>query len=105
MIMPPNDPSDANFASEPARVSSPRKIAAWSIRATGFLLGAGFSSIYLLMAWVLPPDMSHAHPRTMLNFYLTGPLLLFFGPILLGRMDCLSHRSSEADGLRLGRSG
>jgi hypothetical protein len=53
------------------------------IRGAGFLLGAALTSIYLFMAWDLPPDMSNVGSRTVLNFYLTGPLLLFCGPMFL----------------------
>jgi len=35
------------------------------------------------MAWDTPPDMSQAPLRNAFNFYLTGPVLLFGGPILL----------------------
>ena len=83
MDMSPADPSPANVTSEPDRVSEPRKVAARLIRATGLLLGAALTAIFLLIAWLAPPDMSHASPRSVFNFYLTGPLLLFFGPILL----------------------
>jgi hypothetical protein len=86
MISPRSDsphPSAPKCASGPGEVSRPRKIAAWLIRGAGFLLGAALASIYLLMAWDSPPDMSNAGPRTVLNFYLTGPLLLFSGPMFL----------------------
>lgn len=76
-------PPASKCVSEPADVSRPRKIMAWSIRGAGFLLGAALASLYLFMAWDSPPDMSDARPRTVLNFYLTGPLLLFCGPMLL----------------------
>ena len=64
-------------------VSKPRKIVAWSIRSAGFLLGTALVSFYLFMAWDSPPDMSNARPRAIFNFYVTGPLLLFCGPMLL----------------------
>lgn len=82
MNMPPADPSPAHFVSKPDRVSRPRKVTARLIRATGLLLGAALTLTYWFIAWVLPPDMSHASPRSALNFYLTGPLLLFCGPLL-----------------------
>jgi hypothetical protein len=53
------------------------------IRGAGFLLGAALASIYLFMAWDSPPDMSNVRPRAVFNFYLTGPLLLFCGPMFL----------------------
>jgi hypothetical protein len=73
-----SNPFVPNCASAPDEVSLPRKIAAWSIRGAGFLLGAALVSIYLFTAWEAPSDMSHTHFR-----YLTGPLLLFCGPMLL----------------------
>lgn len=83
MDMSPADPSPANVTPQPDRVSEPRKIAARLIRATGLLLGSALTAIHLLIAWIAPPDMSHASPRSVFNFYLTGPLLLFFGPMFL----------------------
>jgi hypothetical protein len=76
-------PSAPTCASGPDQVSSLRKITAWLIRGAGFLLGAALASIYLFMAWEAPPDLSHAHYRAALNFYLTLPLLLFCGPVYL----------------------
>jgi MFS family permease len=81
--------SDARHLSAPNRASGPdevsrlRKIVAWSIRGAGFLLGAALASIYLFLAWELPPDMSNARPRAVLFFYLVGPLLLLCGPMFL----------------------
>jgi hypothetical protein len=76
-------PSAPNRASGSDEVSSLRKIAAWLIRGAGFLLGAALASIYLFLAWDLPPDMSNARPRAVLFFYLVGPLLLWCGPMFL----------------------
>jgi hypothetical protein len=75
-------PSAANSVSS-EQVSRPRKIAAWSIRGAGLLLGAILVSLYLLIVWEAPPDMSNASPRAVFNFYVTGPLLLFSGPMFL----------------------
>lgn len=83
MDMSPADPSPPNVTSEPEPVSEPRKVAARLVRATGLLLGAALTAMSLLIAWLAPPDMSHASPRSVFNFYVSGPLLLFFGPILL----------------------
>jgi hypothetical protein len=76
-------PSAPTIAPAPDRVSDLRKTAAWSIRGAGFLLGAALASIYLIMAWDFPPDMSNMHFRAAFNFYLTLPALLFCGPMLL----------------------
>ena len=75
-------PSAANSVSSD-QVSRPRKIAAWLIRGAGFLLGVVLVSLYVFIVWDSPPDMSNASPRTAFNFYVTGPLLLFSGPMLL----------------------
>jgi hypothetical protein len=83
MISPRSDPSAPKYASGRDQASRQRKIAAWLVRSVGFLPGAAFVSIYLLIAWDSPPDMSNARPRTVFNFYLTGPLLLFCGPMFL----------------------
>lgn len=83
MDMPPADPSPAHFGPEPEPLSTPRAVAARPVRATGLLFGAALTAIDLLIAWVAPPDMSNANLRSVLNFYLTGPLLLFIGPIFL----------------------
>src|SRR6516165_4898131 len=83
MIGPRSHPSAPKCASGRDQVSRQRKIAAWLVRGVGFLVGAAFVSIYLLMAWDSPPEMSNARPRTMFNFYVTGPLLLFCGPMFL----------------------
>jgi len=82
MTSPHADPSasDCTSGDQPSR---PRKIAAWLIRGAGFLLGAALVSFYLLIVWEAPPDMSDASPRSLFNFYVTGPVLLFFGPMLL----------------------
>jgi hypothetical protein len=92
MITPRLHRSAPPLPSGPDQASRSRKIAALLIRSSGFLLGATFASIYLFLAWESPPDMSHAPLRTPLNFYLTGPILLFGGPVLLadwiaGRID------------------
>jgi len=58
-------------------------MAAWLIRGAGFLLGVVLVSLYVLIVWDSPPDMSNASPRSAFNFYVTGPLLLFSGPMLL----------------------
>jgi hypothetical protein len=81
MISPRPHTSAPKGASGRDQVSMPLKIAAWLVRGAGFLVGA--ASVYLFMAWDSPPDMSNARPRTAFNFYLTGPLLLFCGPMLL----------------------
>src|ERR1700728_680953 len=81
MISPRRDApktSVPNCASTPDDVSLPRKIVAWSIRGAGFLLGTALIAIYLFTVWKSAPDISHTHFR-----YLTGPLLLFCGPMLL----------------------
>ena len=82
MIDPHPDPSPANCASRD-EASQPRKIAAWLIRGAGLLLGAALLSFYLLIVWDSAPDMSNASPRSVFNFYVTGPVLLFSGPMLL----------------------
>ena len=83
MMTPRPHPSVAERASGSDQVSRPRRLAARSIRGAGFLLGAALASLYLIMAWDAPPDMSQAPLRNAFNFYLTGPVLLFGGPILL----------------------
>src|SRR5579871_3295890 len=80
MSSPDARPSAPNCASND-EASRPRKIAAWLIRGAGFLLGAALVSFYLLIVWWSPPDTSN--PRAAFNCYVTGPLLLFFGPMLL----------------------
>jgi hypothetical protein len=82
MISPHAHPSAAKSASE-NQLSRLRKVAAWLIRGAGLLLGVALVSFYVLIVWESPPDMSNASPRSVFNFYVTGPLLLFFGPMLL----------------------
>jgi hypothetical protein len=86
MISPRRDASHRsapNGVSGPDQVSDFRKISAWLIRGAGFLLGAVLASIYLILAWDFPPDMSNARPRAVFGFYLVLPLLLFCGPMFL----------------------
>ena len=103
VMSPPACPSAANSVSSD-QVSRPRKIAAGLIRGAGVLLGVVLVSLYLIIVWGAPPDMSNASPRTAFNFYVTGPLLLFCGPMFLfgwiaSRID---HRRPAAAEVRLG---
>ena len=79
----PRNPSPASDLAPSNHASPPRKIVAWLIRGAGFLLGAALVSFYLLIVWEAPPDTSDASPRSVFNLYVTGPVLLFFGPMLL----------------------
>jgi hypothetical protein len=79
----PHNQSSASDCASRNQASRPRKVAAWLIRGAGLLLGVAMVSFYVLIVWESPPDMSNASPRSVFNFYVTGPLLLFFGPILL----------------------
>jgi hypothetical protein len=67
--------------------SEPWKIAAWLIRAIGFLIGAAALSLYVFLMWASPPDWQHMSSgqvlRGLIPAYVFGPLALLIGPFWL----------------------
>lgn len=60
-------------------VSGSRKIAAWLIRATGFLLGAAVAVALGYLMWSPPPaDWQHMRLRSFVGYALT-PVFVFAG--------------------------
>jgi len=71
----------------PTELSEPRRIAAWLIRAIGFLIGAAALSLYVFLMWTSPPDWQHMSSgqvlRGLIPTFIFVPLAILIGPFWL----------------------